>query len=74
MNHRTSRSPYSLLFCLILIAMLGNVQTAASPASKFTPPEGEYILKNVHFKSGETLPELHMHYMMRGKPAEDSSG
>ena len=74
MNHRTSCSPYSLLFFLILIAILGNAQTAAPTASKFTPQEGEYILKDVHFESGETLPELHMHYMTLGKPVQDSSG
>ena len=74
MNHRTSCSPYSLLFFLILIAILGNAQTAAPTASKFTPQEGEYILKDVHFESGETLPELHMHYVTLGKPVQDSSG
>src|SRR5215469_13825205 len=46
----------------------------ASPAAKFRPTEGDYISHNFHFKSGETLPELRLHYLTLGKPEKDASG
>ena len=50
------------------------VAQQASPAAKFTPGEGDYISHNFRFKSGETLPELRLHYMTLGKPEMDASG
>ena len=67
------------VFCLILgifllITISGSAQTAAPAANKFAPQEGEYILKDFHFQSGEVLPELRMHYMTLGKPVRDGNG
>ncbi|HKT88726.1 MAG TPA: alpha/beta fold hydrolase [Candidatus Sulfotelmatobacter sp.] len=45
-------------------------QSATKPA----PAEGDYIIHNFRFKSGETLPELRMHYTTLGKPARDPNG
>ena len=42
--------------------------------TKPAPTEGDYISHDFHFKSGETLPELRMHYMTFGKPQRDASG
>jgi len=39
-----------------------------------TPVEGEWIIKNFHFTTGESLPELRLHYTTIGKPERDSSG
>lgn len=61
-----------VLAVLILIVTPGTTQTA--PASTFTPQEGEYVLKDFHFNSGATLPELRMHYLTLGKPALDANG
>lgn len=47
-------------------------QAAASPA--FSPDEGDYVARDFHFKSGEMLPELKLHYATLGKLARDSSG
>ena len=74
MNHRTSFSHNPVLAILVLVATLVNAQTAVPPASKFTPQDGEYVLRDFHFKSGETLPELRMHYMTLGKPVRDDNG
>lgn len=41
---------------------------------KPTPTEGDYIAHDFHFKSGETLPELRLHYTTFGKPQKDASG
>jgi homoserine O-acetyltransferase len=46
----------------------------APAATKATPAEGDYIIHDFHFKSGETLPELRMHYTTLGKPARDTNG
>ena len=73
MNQRPGLLCLAFAFSL-LIATFGSAQTAAPPASKFTPQEGEYILKDFHFKSGETLPELRMHYLTLGKPVRDANG
>ena len=50
-------------------------QQANPPATgKPAPQEGDFIIHNFHFQSGETLPELRLHYMTLGQPAHDASG
>jgi homoserine O-acetyltransferase/O-succinyltransferase len=39
-----------------------------------TPTEADFTLHNFHFKSGETLPDLRMHYYTFGSPKKDASG
>jgi homoserine O-acetyltransferase len=34
----------------------------------------DYVIRNFKFESGETLPELKMHYLAFGKPRRDASG
>jgi len=49
--------------------------SAQAPSStKPTPTEGDYVVHNFSFQSGETLPELRLHYTTFGKPAKDASG
>lgn len=36
--------------------------------------EGDYIAHEFHFKSGEVLPELRLHYRTLGQPSRDSNG
>jgi homoserine O-acetyltransferase/O-succinyltransferase len=38
------------------------------------PLEGDYVLHDFHFASGETLPELRLHYTHLGKPKRDALG
>ena len=38
------------------------------------PVEGDYVIQNFHFRSGETLPELNMHYRTIGTLQKDASG
>ena len=73
MNARAQYHYLVVIAILILIATPGTTQTAA-PASKITPQEGEHVLKDFHFKSGETLPELRLHYLTLGKPVLDANG
>ena len=36
--------------------------------------EGDYVIRNFTFTSGETLPELRIHYRTLGKPTKDAHG
>jgi len=47
---------------------------AQEPSQLPTPKEGDYVSHDVHFKSGETLPELRMHYATFGSPVRDANG
>jgi homoserine O-acetyltransferase/O-succinyltransferase len=38
------------------------------------PHEGDYVSHNFHFKSGETLSELRLHYATFGSPQHDAHG
>jgi homoserine O-acetyltransferase len=38
------------------------------------PTEGDYTIRDFKFTSGETLPELRLHYRTLGKPAKDLQG
>ena len=38
------------------------------------PTEGDYTIRDFKFASGETLPELRLHYRTLGKPEKDAQG
>jgi homoserine O-acetyltransferase/O-succinyltransferase len=38
------------------------------------PTEGDYVVRDFKFASGETLPELRLHYRTMGKPEKDAQG
>jgi homoserine O-acetyltransferase len=66
---------------LVFVASLLFVATA-SPAQQpdqlsalgQMPQEGDYVIRDFHFKSGQTLSELRLHYVTFGKPARDAAG
>jgi homoserine O-acetyltransferase len=39
-----------------------------------TPIQGDVVLKDFHFSSGEAMPELRIHYRTLGKPLRDANG
>ena len=45
-----------------------------SAADYPTPTEGEYTIRDFKFQSGETLPELRLHYRTLGAPQKDAQG
>src|SRR5271156_6023791 len=47
---------------------------SATSAGTYKPLEGDYIAHDFHFKSGETLPELRLHYRTLGTPTRDATG
>ena len=38
------------------------------------PAEGDYVIRDFRFQSGETLPELRIHYRTLGQPVRDKNG
>jgi len=62
----------SLAALLVSVAAGGAAlaQTGAGPA----PTEGDFIIHDFHFRSGETLPELKIHYTTFGHPIRDAAG
>src|SRR5260370_41987795 len=63
-----------VLSASVIAMVLTATIVCAQTASKVTPQDGDYVLRDFHFKSGETLPELRMHYMTLGKPVPDAKG
>lgn len=62
----TFASAIALLFCAS--------SSWAQPQGQPAPKEGDYVARNFHFESGETLPELRMHYATFGSPLRDAKG
>jgi homoserine O-acetyltransferase len=60
---------------LFLFAFLASLaaQVPAQPKS-WPTREGDVVLKDFHFRSGEALPELRMHYTTLGSPHRNAQG
>jgi homoserine O-acetyltransferase/O-succinyltransferase len=54
----------------LLASPAGLGQTAKWPGTT----EGDFLVKNFKFRSGETLPELRLHYTTLGKPVRNAEG
>ncbi len=57
----------------LMLALLA-LGPAAGATSYPTPKEGDFILRDFHFQSGESLPELRLHYRTLGDPRRDAAG
>jgi homoserine O-acetyltransferase len=54
---------------LLFVALAGSA-VAAPPTSQ----EGDFVVRDFHFRSGETLGELRLHYTTLGTPHRDAQG
>lgn len=76
----------SLAGLLLIVAPL-RARQAANPSpqapmssgegqipSWLSPTEGDYVVPNFQFKSGERMAEVRLHYRTLGKPARDAAG
>ena len=59
-----------LIFLVILFPRLA----VAQEALKFSVTEGDFVLHDFKFRSGEQLAQLRLHYRALGKPARDAAG
>lgn len=58
-------------FYILLVALFACFSVKAQ---QLTPTEGDFVIRDFKFESGETLPELKLHYRTLGKPERDASG
>ena len=59
---------------VLCIALTTLAQPNQPPRNYPTPVEGDYVIKDFHFRSGETLPELKIHYRTIGTLQTNASG
>jgi homoserine O-acetyltransferase/O-succinyltransferase len=70
-NEIINVNPRIRILALLLSILAASFAFAADyPA----PTEGDYTVRDFKFTSGETLPELHLHYRTLGKPEKDAQG
>ena len=61
--------------CFLLSAFCFLLFCSISRAAEYPRPEpGDYIIRDFHFNSGETLPELRIHYRTLGSPQRNRLG
>jgi homoserine O-acetyltransferase len=70
-----------LTVALFLAALVGVAQAQTPPQApattsspQFATQEGDFIVRDFKFTSGETLPELRLHYTTLGSPKRDAKG
>jgi len=62
----------SIRFFALSISM--GIAASLCAADYPAPTEGDFTIRDFKFQSGETLPELHIHYRTLGKPEKDAQG
>src|SRR4029077_2284232 len=76
-NLRSSNLNRRKLGLIFILAALLPFSAAPSHAQATNVPAGteaDYVIHDFHFKSGESLPELRIHYVTFGKPERDKDG
>src|SRR2546422_10270916 len=58
----------------ILVVFLALSCVTACAADYPAPKEGDFVVKNFQFKSGERMAELKLHYYTLGTPQKDAKG
>ncbi len=61
-----------MVFRITLACVLACAITAARAEQKLQSQEGDFVVHDFHFRSGETLPALRLHYTTLGKPMRDA--
>src|SRR6185295_11373214 len=68
------------LLAVLLLAFVSGAARAQTPGAAAAernypaPVEGDFVIPNFHFRNGEILPELRIHYRTIGTPKTDASG
>ena len=63
-----------LSFCGVALGQTPTPTPTPVPRNYPAPVEGDYVIKDFQFRSGETLPELKMHYRTIGTLKTNSAG
>jgi homoserine O-acetyltransferase len=72
----SSVNPKNKIASLIIAVVVALGASCAHAAdTNFPPPvAGDFVIHDFHFRSGQTLSELRMHYLTFGSPRRDASG
>jgi homoserine O-acetyltransferase len=66
--------PLRRAICVTCVIGFAAAASAQAPRAFPAPVERDYVAHNFSFGSGETLPELRLHYRTIGAPQRDASG
>jgi homoserine O-acetyltransferase len=58
----------------LVVMILATLPCAAQQPPSAAATEGDFVVHNFQFHSGESLPELRLHYTTLGKPTKDAAG
>lgn len=59
---------------MILLALVLSTTLAQTGQAAPSPVEGDFVIRDFRFTSGETLPALRLHYRTYGTPRKDAQG
>src|SRR4051794_34755134 len=62
------------IFCALAAASAASAQTPQTPPAQQAFPGADYVIRDFKFESGESLPELRIHYITLGQPKRDAAG
>ena len=63
-----------VVICASILSMSAFLQAQTNPPSYPNQKEDNFTVKNFKFQSGETLPELKLHYTTVGMPHKNAQG
>lgn len=69
-----SKNKHSFLLAVFITCSLFAASTVFAQAKYPAPVEGDFIIKDFAFASGETIPSLNLHYTVIGKPQTNPQG
>lgn len=71
---QSSRAIIMTLAFLLASGPLAVAQNAANASPQWPTHEGDFVVRNFHFRDGETLQNLRLHYTTLGTPERDAQG
>ena len=74
MGSPRSRTPGVRAVAVALLLLAGGSRAGAQAAAYPAPVEGDFVMRDFAFGSGERLPELRIHYRTLGTPVRDARG
>lgn len=65
---------FAIFVTALTLAQAGAQTAAGNAAGGPAPHEGDFVIHNFRFQSGETMADVKMHYTTFGTPIKDASG
>ena len=75
MMHEARAMAFLWVATLLVSAVPARSQVTGKAAQSWPEPrQGDFVVRDFHFLSGESLPEVRIHFYTLGKPVKDSAG